>query len=380
MNKINLRYLFLYVLMAVFIAPAVANITRTFGVQPAELTQSQILYSDSIDYLLGGSLLLKNGQTDKYLFDGGYVRSNATTGNFSFFYYNKDHLGNNREVLDHRGAVRQVTSYYPFGAPYADDAAISGTGIQPYKYNGKELDLMHGLNTYDYGARQYYSILGRWDRVDPLCERYYSTSPYVYCENDPVNAIDPDGRFGFKVLAKAAYKVGKTVAKNGLSSLTKSATYAAAFNDVVEDANTVFDSNASTGDRVVAGLSLLSEVIGPVSYKETKDIGKAINKVVHGNSKLSTKAQHAYDIINKETGKIVKTGVSGGRILRNGKSARAETQVYKWNKDVGKDLYESRITHEEPAGEGARAKILEYEKNRANKYRDELDPEKHKRP
>ena len=53
MNKIKLRYLFLYVLMAVFIAPAVANITRTFGVQPAELTQSQILYSDSIDYFLG---------------------------------------------------------------------------------------------------------------------------------------------------------------------------------------------------------------------------------------------------------------------------------------------------------------------------------------
>ena len=26
--------------------------------------------------------------------------------------------------------------------------------VQPYKYNGKELDLMHGLNTYDYGARQ----------------------------------------------------------------------------------------------------------------------------------------------------------------------------------------------------------------------------------
>ena len=267
--------------MAVFIAPAVANITRTFGVQPAELTQSQILYSDSIDYFLGGSLLLKNGQTDKYLFDGGYVRSNATTGNFSFFYYNKDHLGNNREVLDHRGAVRQVTSYYPFGAPYADDAAISGTGIQPYKYNGKELDLMHGLNTYDYGARQYYSILGRWDRVDPLCEKYYSTSPYVYCENDPVNAIDPDGRFGFKVLAKAAYKVGKTVAKNGLSSLTKSATYAAAFNDVVEDAKTVFDPNASTIDKVAAGLSIASEAL-PISASDII----TIVKVSRGGNKM----------------------------------------------------------------------------------------------
>ena len=53
---------------------------------------------------------------------------------------------------------------------------------------------MHGLDTYDYGARQYYSILGRWDRVDPLCEKYYSVSPYAYCENNPVNTIDPDGR------------------------------------------------------------------------------------------------------------------------------------------------------------------------------------------
>ncbi len=49
-------------------------------------------------------------------------------------------------------------------------------------------------NTYDYGARQYYSILGRWDRVDPLCEKYYSVSPYAYCGNNPVNAIDPDGK------------------------------------------------------------------------------------------------------------------------------------------------------------------------------------------
>lgn len=54
---------------------------------------------------------------------------------------------------------------------------------------------MHGLNTYDYGARQSDPILGRWDRIDPLCEKYYSTSPYAYCNNNSVNAIDPDGNF-----------------------------------------------------------------------------------------------------------------------------------------------------------------------------------------
>lgn len=42
-----------------------------------------------------------------------------------------------------------------FGAPYADATASKGADVQPYKYNGKELDLMHGLNTYDYGARQH---------------------------------------------------------------------------------------------------------------------------------------------------------------------------------------------------------------------------------
>jgi hypothetical protein len=30
--------------------------------------------------------------------------------------------------------------------------------------------------------------------VDPLCEKYYWISPYAYCMNNPVNAIDPDGR------------------------------------------------------------------------------------------------------------------------------------------------------------------------------------------
>ena len=30
----------------------------------------------------------------------------------------------------------------------------------------KELDMMSGLNSYDYGARQYYSVVPAWDRVE----------------------------------------------------------------------------------------------------------------------------------------------------------------------------------------------------------------------
>ena len=61
-----------------------------------------------------------------------------------------------------------------------------GADVPPYKYNGKELDRMHGLNTYDHGARQNDPILCRWDRIDPLCEDYYPYSPYNYCLDNPV--------------------------------------------------------------------------------------------------------------------------------------------------------------------------------------------------
>ena len=56
--------------------------------------------------------------------------------------------------------------------PFNDEQNTINAGVQPFKYNGKELDLMHGLNTYDYGARQYYSVIPIWDRVDPLAEKY----------------------------------------------------------------------------------------------------------------------------------------------------------------------------------------------------------------
>lgn len=53
--------------------------------------------------------------------------------------------------------------------------------------------MMHGLNTYDYGARQYNPIVPTWDRIDPLCENFGYMSPYNYCLDNPVNTTDQDG-------------------------------------------------------------------------------------------------------------------------------------------------------------------------------------------
>lgn len=131
-----------------------------------------------------------NVTLDKYLFVGGYA-SFPTPTTSAVHYYTQDHLGNNRSVVNESGTVEQVTHYYPFGGVFAD--AGTGSSLQPYKYNGKELDRMHGLDLYDYGARHYDAIVPMFTQVDPLCEKYYSISPYAYCNNNPVNAIDPNG-------------------------------------------------------------------------------------------------------------------------------------------------------------------------------------------
>ena len=120
---------------------------------------------------------------------GGYCTFDKEENDLPIFhYYTQDHLGNNRVVTKDDGTIEQIVHYYPFGGTF-NDAGVN-TGLQQYKYNGKELDRIAGLNTYDYGARQYFSPLPTWDRMDALCEKYYNISPYAYCKNNPIKFID----------------------------------------------------------------------------------------------------------------------------------------------------------------------------------------------
>ncbi|TCD05837.1 RHS repeat-associated core domain-containing protein [Pedobacter frigidisoli] len=120
--------------------------------------------------------------------DEGIAQNN--NGVYTYQYNLSDHLGNVRYSFDiYGGAVRrlQQDDYYAFGKRNS-----VSVGSNKYLYNGKEVQDELG-EQYDYGARFYDPVIGRWNVVDPLAEGTDDISTYSYGMNNPVLMIDPDG-------------------------------------------------------------------------------------------------------------------------------------------------------------------------------------------
>ncbi|MDP9080467.1 MAG: RHS repeat-associated core domain-containing protein [Bacteroidota bacterium] len=111
---------------------------------------------------------------------------------YDYEYYLGDHLGNTRVTfkgLTSGGATSmQTDDYLPFGM---DIASTVTSPKNEYLYNKKELQ--EELGQYDYGARLYDPVVGRWTSVDPLAENSRRFSPYIYGDDNSIRNIDPDG-------------------------------------------------------------------------------------------------------------------------------------------------------------------------------------------
>lgn len=129
-----------------------------------------------------------------YHFDDGYLavmpaQTSPTAYHYipSYHYQVRDHQGNIRVVVDEVGNLEQKNEYFAYGGPWVSS---TNQGFQPYKYNGKELDRIHGLDWYDYGARRYDPACCLFTQIDPLAEKYPHLSPYAYCAGNPVRYVD----------------------------------------------------------------------------------------------------------------------------------------------------------------------------------------------
>ena len=166
-----------------------STITYTYAANGTKLRVEHKIGNSTTRTTYCSNVIYEDGTAKCLLTEEGYV----SLDDREYHYYLKDHQGNNRVLVNKNGGVEEINHYYPFGGVFASEE-----NVQPYKYNGKELNAKKGLNWYDYGVRQYDAALGIFTTVDPSSEKYYPTSPYVYCGGDPINRIDPTGADWYK--------------------------------------------------------------------------------------------------------------------------------------------------------------------------------------
>lgn len=83
--------------------------------------------------------------------------------------------------------IKIIPTYYPLLSDYCLSLSIA----ENHAFSSKERDVETGLSYF--GSRYYSSDLSIWLSVDPMAHKYPSLSPYVYCADNPIKLVDPNG-------------------------------------------------------------------------------------------------------------------------------------------------------------------------------------------
>ena len=221
----------------------------------------------------------------------GYIRYYSSSEHYHF-YHIKDLLGNIRETYIHPEAgykeCMERTQYYPSGLPWVERYSNS-EGAHPWKYNGKEFVEMHGLDEYDSEARWYYPAICRTTTMDPLAEKYYSTSPYAWCGNNPIKHVDRNGKW-----IESAWDAANVVI--GVNSLITNIQEHNIQNAVIDGAGLILDVAAVILPVVPGGVS---------TAIKTARVANNVSDVVNVTTRTATK--HNYrKVLQETTGKVGK--------------------------------------------------------------------------
>ncbi len=358
-----------------------------------------------------------------------YIRGTNLVAKYNFWngkkseytYYTQNAHGDVVNLTDKDGKVTKNYRYDAFGV----EKNIDENDTNAFRYCGEYYDTESG--TIYLRARYYDPSIGRFisrdtvtgNNIDPL-----SLNLYTYCLNNPLNFVDENGHWpslkkivkAVATVAVAAVAVTAIVATAGaagaavgvaagmylgvssatavtISTVATAGGYAlagaigaTALSDAGEEltgTNVIRDKlmggNQDLYNTVEAGLYTVGMGyvnLGADNYGLSS--GRKNDAPVHGNSKASQKVQHGYEIYKNKNGDVVKTGISGQPLNKNGTSPRANSQVNKWNKAIGSQEYSARVVK---TGISSREKALEWEReNSMRLWKEGNSMEKHRRP
>ncbi|MPL98533.1 hypothetical protein SDC9_44739 [bioreactor metagenome] len=185
----------------------------------------------------------------------------------------------------------QHLQYLPFGETFVDQ---QNDYDSRYTFSAKEKD---DETQYSYfGARYYDSDLSVWLSVDPLSDKFYSTSPYMYVVGNPIGIIDP---FGMDTVAPLAQGSGGVY-------LPDNAT------DMVFNRGTTA-TGAETGNSYAVNEGSLSSF--KLDGEEYKSVFNKSSKEFIGYRNSAGQYYNMEDYISKEgTGALILTAILTGAV------------------------------------------------------------------
>ena len=124
------------------------------------------------------------------LLEGLYYWKDIIQAESDCYWYHSDHLGSSSWITFSDGEAIQHLHYLPWGENFVDQRSSTFDGAR-FTFSAKEKDAETGYSYF--GARYYSSDLSIWLSVDPMSDKYPSLSPYVYCANNPIKLVDPNG-------------------------------------------------------------------------------------------------------------------------------------------------------------------------------------------
>ncbi|HBW36731.1 MAG TPA: hypothetical protein DEF89_16075, partial [Desulfosporosinus sp.] len=197
----------------------------------------------------------------------------SMTRNGSTYYYHYNGHGDVIALTDTSGNTVATYQYDAFG----NVLNSTGTVDNPYRYAGYRYDEATGL--YYLNARYYDPETGRFTTADTF--HGYAGDPqslnlYAYCYNNPLAYVDPDGH-------DPCYCPRDPVQDD----------IKAIYDFLIgDDINTLLSPEASTGAKIIAGLSIGSYVVGgEVITKGLKLAGKGV--------KLALKAKKGMKVLEE---------------------------------------------------------------------------------